>query len=58
MSETPKFTIVFEGDLRRLGFNLFEAETLFGKVIAIGDGDALATIDELESRLRLAGEDW
>jgi hypothetical protein len=45
MSETPEkpeyFTIVFDGRLRDLKNNPFNVESPFGKVVAVGVGDAL-----------------
>ncbi len=41
------FTVVFEGDITKLDFNPMKAETVFGKVIASGIGDAFSVIDGL-----------
>jgi len=42
------FTIVFDGDISKLDFNPMKAETVFGKVVAAGIGNAF---DELEAAL-------
>lgn len=45
------FTIVFEGDISKLPFNPMKAETIFGRVISSGYGNAFE-----EVRLRVAEE--
>jgi hypothetical protein len=43
-----RFTVVFEGDVRKLGFNPMTAETPFGRVASVSVGDLLAQIDDIE----------
>lgn len=50
------FTIVFKGDIRKLGFNPLKAETVFGEVVAASVGDAFFVLDLLRERLLLAGD--
>jgi hypothetical protein len=45
MSE--RFTIVFEGDIRKLPFNPLKTETIYGRPIASAIGDALAEPDDV-----------
>jgi hypothetical protein len=46
MTEKPEyFTIVFDGRLRDLKQNPFKVESPFGKVVAVGVGDALGRQD-------------
>jgi len=40
-----RFTMVFEGDLRKIMCNPFLVDTPFGRAVAIGIGDALDAID-------------
>lgn len=56
MSKTPRFTLVFEGDLREKAPNPFQTETPYGTAFAASCGDALDKIDALEAEnLRLRG---
>ena len=49
MSE--RFTLVFEGDLRKIKLNPFKTETPFGIPVAAAVGDALEENDELRDCL-------
>lgn len=40
------FTVVFEGDLRKLDKNPFKIASEFGEPVAVAIGDALAELDE------------
>jgi hypothetical protein len=52
MTEEPKFyTVVFEGDVRAIAENLFKVVSPFGKVAAIGIGNAFEENDALEERV-------
>ena len=42
------FTVVFRGDIRDLAFNPMKAETIFGAVEAVSDGDALEKAEDEE----------
>jgi hypothetical protein len=48
------FTIVFDGRLRDLKANPFKVESPFGKVVAVGAGDALSRQDITEDLLAAA----
>ena len=39
--ETEYFTVVFRGDIRKLGFNPLFAQTMFGEVVGVSVGDSL-----------------
>lgn len=41
------FTVVFEGDVTKLGFNPFKAESVFGRVQAVAMGDLMEECGEL-----------
>lgn len=45
--ETAFFTVVFEGDIRKLAGNPLRYTTSFGPVVAAGVGNAFAEIDRL-----------
>lgn len=44
------FTVVFAGDLRRFTVNPFKIKSAFGRVIAIGIGNAFDEIEEEHQR--------
>lgn len=44
-SRTDRFTLVFEGDVRKIIGNPFHIETQYGKPIAVACGDALREAD-------------
>lgn len=46
------FTVVFRGDLARLGVNPFAVESPFGKAVRCGFGDAFDERDSLEGALQ------
>ncbi len=46
-----RFTVVFEGDIRKLPFNPMTKESEWGKVIAVSVGDALSTLGLIEEEL-------
>ena len=53
MTENTQFyTVVFEGDVRKIVDNLFKVVSPFGKVATIGVGDAFEERDALEERVR------
>lgn len=41
-----RFTVVFEGDLRKLAKNPFKISSEFGQPIAVAIGDALEELDQ------------
>lgn len=41
-----RFTVVFEGDLRKLKLNPFKIASEFGEPVAVAVGDALEELDE------------
>jgi hypothetical protein len=43
---TEYFTVVFEGDLRKLGTNPFKIVSEFGEPVSIAHGHALDELDE------------
>lgn len=45
--DRTQFTVVFEGDISKLPFNPMTAQTVFGKVIASGYGNAFEQVEEL-----------
>ncbi len=47
--EGTYFTLVFEGDLRRLRLNPYLGDTPFGRPIASGLGNAFDQMDALEA---------
>ena len=50
MSEQAEyFTVVFRGDVRKLGFNPMKAETAFGEVVGISVGDCLTELWGIEN---------
>lgn len=52
MDENEKFyTVVFKGDVRSMGGNLFKIVSPFGDVVSICVGDALEQLDDLRDKL-------
>lgn len=46
--EEKRFTIVFAGDIRKLDIS-FATESVFGKIVAMGDGNAIEELDKVEN---------
>ena len=46
MSVSNRFTVVFEGDLRKIGKNPFKIKSDFGEPVAVAMGDALEELDQ------------
>jgi hypothetical protein len=46
MRDDTHFTVVFAGDLRKLGKNPFKIESEFGEAVSVAFGDALEELDE------------
>lgn len=49
--DTEYFTVVFQGDVRKIEPNPLFLETQFGKVVAMGLGDYFDYADKLEEEL-------
>lgn len=49
--ERDYFTVVFKGDIRKVGGNIFQIENPFGEVVASGYGHAFREIERLEDQL-------
>ena len=57
MTDKPEyFTIVFDGRLRDLKQNPFKLESPFGKVVAVGVGDALSRQETVVELLDVASK--
>ena len=58
MSDTRNYyTVVFKGDIRSMGQNLFKVVSPFGEVVAIGVGDAFEVQDALTEEVRKIRKD-
>lgn len=51
---TEFFTVVFRGDVRKLGFNPLTAETIYGEPIVVGIGNAFDEIETLHDDITAA----
>jgi hypothetical protein len=47
-NQTEYFTVVFRGDVRKLGFNPLSAKTPYGEVVGVAVGDCLTELWELQ----------
>ena len=45
------FTVVFDGDIRKLEGNPLKYKTQFGGTLRMGVGDAFERVDELQARI-------
>jgi hypothetical protein len=46
--QTEYFTVVFRGDVRKLGFNPMTAETAYGEPVGVGVGDCLSELWKIQ----------
>jgi hypothetical protein len=51
------FTIVFRGDIRKLGFNPLTAETIYGEPVGAAVGDCLSELWDLKDGTNTADAD-
>jgi hypothetical protein len=46
--QSEYFTVVFRGDVRKLGFNPMDAKTVYGEAIGVSVGDCLTELWDLQ----------
>ena len=46
--QTEYFTVVFRGDVRKLGFNPVTAETAYGEPVGVSVGDCLSELWKIQ----------